>query len=409
MDQVLRWIDTVARELPVERVALTSSAGRVLADDIHSTRDVPSFRRAMMDGFAVQAADTLGAATYNPLSLKIVGSVLPGKSWDGQLEQGQAVRIMTGAPIPRGADAVLPAEKTSIPSYANAAGQAVSVEVLDAVPPAKHVGVIGEDIQAGSLVLPRRRRLRPQDLGVLSSIGFETVPVVRQPRVRLVITGDELCPAGQSPGIHQTVDANGPMLQALIARDGGALRFDGILPDTPEAIHGAMSDAEADVVVVSGGSSVGQEDHAPRLLAELGEVAYHGVAMRPSSPAGMGRIGDRLVFLLPGNPVSCLCAYDFFAGRAIRRLGGRSIDWPYRKVTAQLSRKLVSVVGRQDYARVRFVDAGDSSHTQVEPIAIAGASVLSSTSRADGFVVISADSEGFPPGSHVDVFLYDTP
>ena len=295
--------------------------------------------------------------------------------------------------MPSGADAVLPAEKVSRD------GNVLSV--FDEVPPEKHVGKVGEDIQTGAVVLPAKRRLRPQDLGVLSSIGCAEVEVVREPVVRLLITGDELCPAGTKPNSHQTVDANSPMLAALVARDGGRLQFDGILPDRPELIREAMSDESADVVLVSGGSSVGQEDHAPRILSELGELPIHGVAMRPSSPTGMGRIGQRLVFLLPGNPVSCLCAYDFFAGRAIRRLGGRDGDWPYAARRGKLVRKISSVVGRQDYARVA-VDG-----TDVDPIAIAGASILSSTSRADGFVVVPADSEGYPPGAEVLVYLYD--
>ena len=191
------------------------------------------------------------------------------------------------------------------------------------------------------------------------------------------------------------------MLRALIARDGGEVFFDGITPDRPESIRAAIQDALADVVIVSGGSSVGQEDHAPRILAEMGELEFHGVAMRPSSPTGLGRIKAKLVFLLPGNPVSCLCAYDFFAGRAIRLLGGRSADWPYRRQTGKLRRKVSSVIGRQDYVRATIDDG------QVEPIAIAGASVLSSTTRADGFIVIPADSEGYPPGTEVEVFFYD--
>jgi molybdopterin molybdotransferase len=163
----------------------------------------------------------------------------------------------------------------------------------------------------------------------------------------------------------------------------------------------AALNADADVLLVSGGSSVGREDHAPRLLAELGQLAVHGIAMRPSSPTGMGRLGHRLVFLLPGNPVSCLCAYDFFAGRAIRALGGLSRNWPYRCSRAPLARKLVSVVGRVDYARVRAKDEA------VEPLAISGASVLSSTTRADGFVLVPSDSEGYPAGAQVDVYWYD--
>src|SRR5262249_37682635 len=159
--------------------------------------------------------------------------------------------------------------------------------------------------------------------------------------------------------------------------------------------------AGADVVMVSGGSSVGSEDHAPQLLAELGELAIHGVAMRPSSPAGVGRIGDTLVFLLPGNPVSCLCAYDFFAGRGIRLRGGRSHDWPHRTRQGIVARKIVSDIGRVDYCRVRM--AGE----EVEPLALSGASILSSTTRADGFVVVPAESEGFGPGTSVTVYLYE--
>ena len=394
VDAVLEWIDRRAQVLSCERVPLLAAAGRVLASDINSQIDVPAFRRAMMDGYALHAADTLGATPYNPLKIKVVGGVLPGKSFSGSVQPGESVSIMTGAPMPAGADAVLPAEKVSC--------QDDVLAVFDEVPPEKHVGRVGEDIQAGTRVLPSQRRLRPQDLGVLSSIGMSNVEVVRHPRIRLLITGDELSQAGSRPCLNQTVDANSPMLTALILRDGGQLLFDGILPDRPEAIREAMSDDDADIVVVSGGSSVGQEDHAPRILSELGELPIHGVAMRPSSPTGMGNIGDRIVFLLPGNPVSCLCAYDFFAGRAIRLLGGRNANWPYLKRTAKLVRKISSVVGRQDYARVIMRDDG------VDPIAIAGASVLSSTSRADGFVVVPADSEGYPPGAEVLVHLYDS-
>jgi molybdopterin molybdotransferase len=299
---------------------------------------------------------------------------------------------MTGAPLPEGADAVLPVEVVEV--------QGDKVVAQGDVAPQKHVGRAGEDIAAGTAVLPAGRVLRPQDVGVLASIGAGRVPVVRRPRVRIVVTGDELLPAGSVPEPPKIVDSNGPMLAALVARDGGSVINPGIVPDEPGAVLAAMQ-SDCDVVLVSGGSSVGQEDHAPTLLREHGELAIHGLAMRPSSPAGMGRLGERLVFLLPGNPVSCLCAYDFFAGRAIRGLGGRPVDWPYRRITAPLERKIVSTVGRLDYQRVRLIDG------RVEPLAIAGASVLSSTVRADGFVLVPPDSEGHPPGAEVEVFLYD--
>jgi molybdopterin molybdotransferase len=189
------------------------------------------------------------------------------------------------------------------------------------------------------------------------------------------------------------------MLRALIKRDGGLPLSGPIVPDDPQAILAAMR-SEADVVLVSGGSSVGEEDHAPLLLARHGELAIHGVAMRPSSPTGMGKLDGRLVFLLPGNPVSCLCAYDFFAGRAIRLLAGLLAQWPYPLRRLRLARKLSSVVGRVDYARVTVTGG------QVEPLAIGGASILTSTTRADGFVVVPQDSEGYPTGAEVDVWMY---
>jgi molybdopterin molybdotransferase len=217
--------------------------------------------------------------------------------------------------------------------------------------------------------------------------------------VRLAVTGNELLPSGSSPRGFQISDANGPMLAALIERDGGVVDFPGLVRDEPAAILEAL-ESDADIVIVSGGSSVGIEDMAPVLLAQHGELAVHGIAMRPSSPTGFGRLGNRIVFLLPGNPVSSLCAYDFFAGRAIRALGGRSKQWPYRTMRGRLSRKISSPIGRFDYARVRIADG------IVEPLAVSGASLLSSTTRADGFVIIGDDSEGFAAGADVDVWLY---
>lgn len=388
----LAWLDQRLKPLASAKISLSSAAGRVLAGDVLSPLDIPLFARSMMDGYAVRAEDSLGASPYNRLSLTVVGEVLPGQEPKLELKPGEAVRIMTGAALPPGADAVLPAEKVDLQGHC--------LFALDEVSPGKHVGQRGEDVTAGSMVLAAGRVLRPQDLGLLASVGLGAVDVVKRPRVRIVVTGNELLPVGSQPQGMRIVDANSPMLQALVQRDGGVAIHPGILPDEPAAILRALR-TDADVILVSGGSSVGQEDHAPTLIAQHGELAVHGIAMRPSSPAGLGLLDNRLVFLLPGNPVSCLCAYDFFAGRAIRALGGRSKDWPYRRIQLPLRRKLVSTVGRLDYARVKIV--GD----QVEPLAISGASVLSSTTRADGFVLIPDDSEGYPAGSNVTVYLYD--
>jgi molybdopterin molybdotransferase len=410
VQDALSWLDRQLHTLDAEDVPLRDAAGRVLASAVVSDIDVPGFDRATMDGYAVAADATEGATPYNRIPLRVVGDALPGSPFTGTIVRGQAVRIMTGAPMPAGSDAVLPAESVE--------GTPPEIGAVAEVSPQKNVGHRGEDIVRGTMLLDAGRLLRPQDLGIMSSIGLATVPVVRRPRVRLVITGNELLPAGSKPRDHQITDANGPMLAALAERDGAIVDFPGLVRDDPDAILEALGIATArspepkdqrpDVVIVSGGSSVGIEDHAPMLVATHGELAVHGIAMRPSSPTGMGTLGTRLVFLLPGNPVSALCAYDFFAGRAIRALGGRPKQWPYRSVRATLERKISSPIGRVDYARVRLEKAASAlaAGSRVEPLSVAGASVLSSTTRADGFVIVEQDSEGYAAGADVEVWLY---
>jgi molybdopterin molybdotransferase len=410
VEAALGWLDAQLRAPRDEIVPLQMAAGRVLATPVVSDVDVPGFDRATMDGYALVAETTEGATSYSRLPLAVIGDSLPGYPFHGSVAAGQAVRIMTGAPMPLGCDAVLPAEWVEHLSAKNAtrtesaqaqpdAASAQWIGALAAVSPGKHVGRRGEDIVRGTTLFQPGRVLRPQDLGVLSSVGVGEVRVCCRPQVRLVITGNELLPSGSRPHGYRIVDANGPMLAALVARDGGLVDFPGLVPDEHDAILKALH-AEADVIIVSGGSSVGIEDLAPTLLAQHGDLAIHGIAMRPSSPTGLGRIEHRFVFLLPGNPVSCLCAYDFFAGRVIRALGGRTKAWPYHAIRARLARKISSPIGRLDYARVQVVDGA------VEPLAVSGASVLSSTTRGDGFVIVPADSEGFAPGTEVKVWLY---
>jgi molybdopterin molybdotransferase len=398
VDEVVRLLDTRLAPVEAEQITLYLPGDRVLAADVVSEVNVPGFERSAMDGYALRGSETFGAGDYNPLVLDVVGESFPARAFAGTVQPGQAVRIMTGAPLPAGTDAVLQAEAAQ-----ECEGK---VRITEAVPPGKNVGKVGEDVQAETVVLRAGRRLRPQDLGVLASIGTQYISVVRCPRVAVLITGNELLPAGSKPEGHRIVDSNSGMLSALVRRDGGELIPPVLVPDNAEALRlmlgNMLATWIADVVLISGGSSVGQEDHAPRILAEMGELAVHGVALRPASPAGVGFVGGRPVFLLPGNPVSCLCAYDLFAGRAIRILGARSPELPYRSALLPLGRKLASAVGRVDYVRVAVRDG------QVEPMATSGAAILSSTTRADGFVLVPRDSEGYPPGETVRVYFYET-
>ena len=400
VEEVEHFLAGLARPLPAEFVEVMACTGRVLAEEVRSEVDVPGFARSAMDGYAVRGEDTFGASAYDPIALGLIGEALPGRVFRGAIEPGQAVRIMTGAPVPEGADAVVMAEVCS--------EDGERIEVREPVAPRKNVGVPGEDVRTGDLVLSAGRRLRPQDAGVLASIGISRVACVGRPRVALVITGDELLPPGAHPDGVQIVDSNSVVLRGLVERDGGEVLPHTILPDQVEPIRNTLSTTAAEILLVSGGSSVGLEDHAPRLVAEIGRLDFHGVAMRPSSPAGVGRLPategmerERLVFLLPGNPVSCLCAYEFFAGPTVRGLGGRALTWPHRRVRLPLARKISSAVGRVDYVRVAI------ENDRVIPIATTGASILSSTVRAAGVVIVERSREGMPEDEAVEVLLYD--
>ncbi|MEE2677297.1 MAG: gephyrin-like molybdotransferase Glp [Myxococcota bacterium] len=399
VEEVEGFLVAHARRLAPERVPLLESAGRVLAEPVDAACSVPGFRRVAMDGYAVRGEETFGASAYEPIELELFGETLPGRAFEGRVSEGRAVRVMTGAPLPAGADAVVKAEVCE--------ESGARVAISEPVAPGRNVGDVGEDIRRGDRVLEAGRRLRPQDVGLLASIGVAQPQCVRRPRVRLVVTGDELLPAGSLPEGVKIVDSNSVVLRGLLERDGAEVLPFEILPDEPDRVREALSAGDADVVLVSGGSSVGTEDHAPRLVAELGELHFHGVSMRPSSPAGVGTLprgeqrSDAFVFLLPGNPVSCLCAYEFFAGPTLRALGGRSRAWPHRTVRLPLARKIASEVGRTDYVRVA-VEAGS-----VTPIATSGASILSSTVRAAGCVIVPRGLEGMAEGAEVEVLLYD--
>lgn len=424
VSDVLALLNARIATLESEPVPLFEAAGRVLAEAVVSDFDVPGFARSAMDGYAVRASDTRAAHAAHPVALKLVGEAFPAKPFASEVKAGEAVRVTTGAPLPTGADAVLMAE------FARAESDE-TVLALDAVAPGKHVVRVGEDVTKGREVLPAGRVLRPQDVGLLASIGVGRVRAVRRPRVAILVTGNELLPPGSAPSGFRIVDSNSPMLAALAARDGAAVLPVHYVPDDFTAVRDAIREAatEADVVFVSGGTSVGTEDHAPRAATELGELAVHGVALRPAGPTGIGFLpipgrgeGEKgrrseedssapsplhpltpslVLFLIPGNPVSCLCAYDLFAGRAVRRLGGRAWGLPYRTRALPLAARIMSAVGRVDYVRVKV--EGET----VVPLSTGGASSLSGTVAADGFVLVPAERDEVAPGEIVEVWLYD--
>ena len=236
---VLEWIDRNASQMEIEVVSLDIATGRVLAGDVIAPIDVPGFDRAAMDGYALRGEDTSGANEYSPLSFPLAGQVLPGERFGARVAAGEAVKIMTGAPVPDGLDAVVPAEFAS-----ESAGR---IEITRPVAPSQHVAHRGEDVAAGTAVLKARRRLRAQDAGLIASLGLSQVPVVRQPRVRIVVTGNEVVTPGTSKSLYQIYDANSYMLRGLIGRDGGILEAVQRRRDDPAAIREAHDHAASHV------------------------------------------------------------------------------------------------------------------------------------------------------------------
>ena len=376
-----------------EYVSLEQLGGRVLAEGITSPENVPGFKRSAMDGYALRAEETFGATSYAPLEFRLLGEITPGSSFEGRVGTGEAVRIMTGGPVPEGADAVLVAE--------HAEEDEEKIRVLQPVPPGKHIGMVGEDVYRGDRLFEAGRRLRPQDVGVLASTGLARAEAVRRPVVDFLITGNELLKPGESPSGICIVDSNSLMLRQLAERDGAAVNSTVHLRDDRTRIKKALLDSRADLICMTGGTSVGVEDHAPTLLEEIGTLLVHGIPMRPAAPTGFGLIGDNKVFLLPGNPVSCFSAYDCFVGPALRLMGGLPEQWPYRSVRLPLAEKIASQLGRIEYVRLRI------EKDKAFPIASGGASILSSTTRADAFLLTDEASEGFASGAEVEVWLYE--
>lgn len=394
---VIDFLNIIDEKIPLmedtETVSLHNASGRVLASSIKSQVKVPNFNRSAMDGYAIRGEESFGASNYSPIEFKILGLSLPGKPFCGCVTTQTAVRIMTGAPMPEGADSVIPVELAMEENNV--------LKVTDSIPPGKNVGKIGEDVKIGQEILAAGRKLRPQDIGILSSIGISTLPLIKKPIIDVFITGDELLKPGSMPAGYKIVDSNSVMLDALVLRDVQIHPNIIFLEDRRELIRDALCKSSADFILISGGSSVGQEDHAPSLVKELGELLIHGVALRPASPSGMGFINGKPVFLIPGNPVSCLCSYDLFASRAIRKSAGINCEFPYKSVVLPLSSKISSMVGRMDYVRVKI------NNGYAEPLAISGASLLSTTTIADGFLLVPGECEGYPSGTNIKINLYD--
>jgi len=389
VEDALAWIDAHAPPLGREEVPVADAAGRVLCEDVLAEADLPPFDRAAVDGIAVRADETVGASTYNPLLLRLAAGGA------GDLAAGTAVRVCAGDPLPRGADAVVPLDHVE-------AGEEGACAVIEPAVGGNEVERAGSLGARGSILLAAMRQLRPGDIGALAAAGRARVAVVGRPRVRCVLSG-AVAEAGTPPAPGAVHDGNGPMLRSLIERDGGVGAELRRVERKREALRAALEPPGVDIVLVAGGTGRGGNDHAAAALAEAGELAIDGVALRPGATAGIGRTKAGVpVLLLPGTPAACLCAYELIAGRAIRRLGGRNPALPLVSRTMTAARKIVSEIGVTEVVPVRC-----ANRAEVEPMPSFAAAGLRAVTEADGFVVVPEGSEGYQRGAMVTVYLYD--
>ncbi|OGW61337.1 MAG: molybdopterin molybdenumtransferase MoeA [Nitrospirae bacterium RBG_16_64_22] len=385
-----------------EKVHLASALGRVLAEDLASPEDLPPFDRSTVDGFALAAADTFGATDAMPAYLKLAGEVAMGERPALRVGKGETVRIWTGGMLPEGTDAAMMLEHASVID-----GE--TVECVKAVAPGENVLFKGEDVTKGEAVLPRGHRLRPQDAGALAGLGIVEVSVFKKPRVAVLSTGDEVVPPEAAPSPGQIRDINAYNLIGLIAEAGGESLYRGIVPDDREALRRAIRSAldSADIVVLSGGSSVGVRDMAPDVLNALGKpgVFLHGVSIRPGKPVLAANVDGKPVFGLPGNPAAVALTFELFVEPVVRRWAGErgAADGPRRTVRARLSRRLASSMGREDYVRVRLEER-DGEWWAVPVLGKSG--LITTLVRAGGTVVIPLHKTGFEAGETVDVRLF---
>ena len=397
-------LDVLLQHVPAradgEEVPTRDALDRVLAEDVSSPADLPTFRRSTMDGFAVRAADTFGATEGLPAYLDVVDEVLMGHAPNRALGTGECARIATGGMLPDGADAVVIVEQTQ------EVGQA-TIEALRAVAPGENVVQVGEDVRTGDPILPRGHVLRPQDLGGLVALGVTAVRVARRLRVGIVSGGDELVAPEQAPAPGQIRDINSYTLAAMIRRDGHVPCLAGVFPDDYDALERAARAAlEAnDVVILSAGSSVSARDMTAQVVDGLGKpgVLVHGVSLKPGKPTILAVCSDKPVFGLPGNPVSCMVTYDLFVSPTLARLTG-AVRPPRRTVSARLSRNIASATGREDYVQVRLEGRADGG---LDAVPVFGKSNLIFTLiRADGMLKVPLDAGGLAAGAQVEVVLF---
>ena len=380
-----KFLASIAPITRTEEISIRDCPGRVLATHTIAPRNVPHFRRSAMDGYAMRAADALGASPLNPVMLQLSDVV----------EEGTCARVGTGQHMPEGADAVMMIEDT--------VSMGDMIEIRAQLHPGKNVGDIGEDIRRNEILFNKGHLLRACDVGVLASLGIREVKVYCKPVVAIIPVGDDLVPLAYTelPPAGKSLESNSLMIGLYVEQWGGVPRYHNIVPEDTAQIEQAIKEnLDADLLIISGGTSVGEKDFVPGVVSSMGELLVHGVGLSPGKHTALGLINDKPVVCMPGYSAAGLVALFVFGRPALRKVANAP-DVPDVKIKAHLSSKITSREGYLSYARV-ILD-GSIAH----PLMTAGAGILSSIARSQGFVIIPEHVEGYEKASEVDVVLIE--
>lgn len=398
VDEAVKLVLENVSPLPSEKVPVADSLGRVLREDIRSGRDVPSFANSAMDGFAVRWSDLAGASAAAPASLRVRGEVAAGGGSRKRVLPGTAIRIMTGAPVPAGADTIIRVE------YTEMRGGRVAVFQTDGK--GSHIRPAGEDIGKGQLILERGKLLGAADIGLMASIGKATVTVRRRPVVAIIATGDELIGVDDKPARGKVVNSNGYTLSSAVREIGAVAKSFGIVRDSRKRLVGVFKRAlKCDALITSGGVSVGDYDYVKDALGDAGmRMLFWKVAQRPGHPMAFGRMGPRPVFGLPGNPVSSLVSFILYVRPALlKMMGHERLFMPV--VRARLAHDIKTARGLKEFVRCRIEE--ENGRFLASSTGTQSSGVLRSLSLAQGLIVAREDQTVLRKGSHAPTILLD--
>ncbi len=386
---------------PAEEVYTNDALNRILAENIQSTFDIPPFERSAMDGYALNARDTFGSSPKNPKYVKLVGIIEIGEIKDDlEVKEGEAIRISTGAAIPKGADAVIRIEDTEIDGD--------TITLYTALVPGKNVSKKGEDIPRGFTILKTGVEIKAEHIALMSSLGCLKVKVHKKPAVSVFATGDELIEVGTPLEPNKIYNSNSPMMSSLVKLYGGHVAREVALKDDKEVLKKELLKAslDSDIVIFTGGTSVGTKDYLPEVLIENGTILTHGVAMRPGSPILIGYLKNgTLVFCLPGTPVAAYVCFLSMTGLALRRMMGCITMDPRIEIHATMERDVpVGSMGYVHHLRVK-IEKSEGNYVAI-PVKLKGSGIISSLTESNGTVLIQPDQEGLKKGERVPVKLH---